>query len=604
MCGIAGIVGNLGLADSELAVAMSAVLVHRGPDEAMQFANERCALAVRRLAIQDVTDGHQPAFSEDRSVVAVLNGEIYNFEELRTRLTQRGHWLSSASDTETIPHLYEEYGDDFPIHLEGMFSIAVWDDRRSRLVVVRDRIGKKPLFYTVVGGQFRFASEIKAFFADRALRREPDPEALHHFLVLQYVPSPWTAFRGIYPVEPGTRLVVENGRITSGSYWSLTPRPDPAITLAEAAEMSRCGMRRAVGKRMRADVPLGAFLSGGIDSACVVATMAEVSADPVRTFTVGFEAEPQDERGLARKTARALGTDHAEFLVRADVAGLLPVLAWHYDQPMADHAAIPYFAAAREVCGEITVALNGEGGDEAFAGYPRVRDVVARVAPGGGPDGRLAAAYADSVITFPEDLLRDLYAPPMAEATANVSTARFLREQFPPAGDAVSRVLAADYAGRLPGCQLPKVDITTMAASLEARSPMLDHEFIEMAANLPACVKIGPRGAKLALREAFRGVVPDEVLDGVKRGFDMPLESWFRHELRTAMWSLLDSPGSSIRRYFRADGVRTLLHQHESGAMNHSLRILILLSLELWLRTYIDQPPPLSPPTEVRVGDL
>jgi asparagine synthase (glutamine-hydrolysing) len=599
MCGIVGMVGYQRQPDPDLTAAMADVLRHRGPDESGSFSAAHCTMAVRRLAIQDVTFGHQPAFSESRSVVAVLNGEIYNFPELRSDLLRRGHRLASRSDTEVIPHLYEDFGDDFVHHLDGMFAVALWDETGDRLVLVRDRLGKKPLYYSMMCGGFRFASEIKALFADPSLPREPDLAALHHYLVLQYVPGPRTAFQGIMSVEPGERLVVENGRIRTDRYWRLEPRPDHRIRLDEAAHLVREGLRQAVAKRLRSDVPVGAFLSGGVDSACVVATMSELLSEPVRTFTIGFEEDARDERVLARATAQALGTEHSEHVVHASVAGILPLLAWHHDEPLADDAIVPYYVLAKETRRAVTVALSGEGGDEAFAGYPRMWQVANGT---GVPD--LATAYADSVRTFPEEMLRGMYTPYMADATAGISTKAMLRAAFPDSGDALSRVLHADYMGRLPGCQLPKVDITTMAASLEARSPMLDHQFVEMASNLPSTVKFGSGGAKLALRQAFRTIVPGQVLDGHKRGFNLPLETWFRRELRPAAWSLLDSPESSIRTLLAPDAIRTLLRAHEGGAADHGLRILSLVCLELWLRTYIDRPPQLEPPAEVHISDL
>lgn len=578
---------------------MADVLVHRGPDEEGHFADERCALSIRRLAVQDVADGHQPVRNEDRSVVAVLNGEIYNFRELRTDLGRRGHRFGSRSDAEVIPHLYEEHGLDFVRHLDGMFAIALWDKDNRRLALFRDRLGKKPLFYTTVGCLFRFASEIKAFFADRNVPRQPDLAALHHYLVLQYVPGPRTAFVGIHSVGPGERLVVEAGRVRVDRYWALVPRQDDDITPAQAAELTRQGLRDAVHRRMGADVPVGALLSGGVDSACVVATMAELSHDPVHTFTIGFDETERDERELARATARALGTEHSEHVVRADVAGLLPVLAWHCDQPLADDALLPYFVVARQMRQDVTVALSGEGGDEAFAGYPRMREVA-----GTGLPDSLARTYARSMQTFPEDELRDLYTPRMRAATRHVSTTALLVDEFPDTGDPLTRVLHADYVGRLPGCQLTKVDVTTMAASLEARSPMLDHRFVELSASFPAAVKIGVGGTKLPLRDAFRGIVPDAVLDAPKRGFNLPLRSWFQRELRDVGWSLLTGPTSSTSRFLRREAVCGLLVEHERGDVDHGLRIYSLVCLELWLRTYVDRPPPLSAPAGVRLTDL
>lgn len=615
MCGIVGLLDHRVPPERELLAAMMRSLRHRGPDGAGQHLDGRCALGARRLAVQDVRFGRQPAFSEDRSVVAVHNGEIYNFVELADELRRRGHRLASRCDTEVIPHLYEEYGDDFVDHIDGMFAIAVWDAGARRLLLVRDRIGKKPLFYTQVGGRFRFASEIKALLADPAVPREPDLASLHHFLVLQYVPGPATAFRGIASVPPGCRLVVEDGRVRTERYWSLRPRPDPSGSLDEAAERVREALRHAVARRMRSDVPVGAFLSGGVDSACVVATMAELSDRPVRTFTIGFDDPEYDERALARATAQAFDTDHSEHVVRADVAGILPTLAWHYDQPLADDAIVPYYVLARRTRAAVTVALSGEGGDEAFAGYPRMREVAdgggsgadagaAGLGTASGNGAGLAARYAGSVLTFPEPLLRGLYTADMAAATADVSTVAMLEETFPPDGDPLQRVLRADYEGRLRDCQLAKVDVTTMAVSLEARSPMLDHRFVELAVGMPAATKVGAGGTKLALRRAFRGVVPDEVLDGRKRGFNLPLESWFRRELRPVARSLLDGSRSSLRTLLDPAKVRRLLDEHAAGVHDHGLRILNLVFLELWLRTYIDRPPSAEPPAEVTLADL
>jgi asparagine synthase (glutamine-hydrolysing) len=608
MCGIAGLVSWRERPDEELAVSMAEVLAHRGPDAAGRFGDARCALGVRRLAVQDVAHGHQPVYSEDRSVVAVFNGEIYNFRELRARLERGGHRLASRSDSEVIPHLYEEHGDRFVHELDGMFAIALWDSKNERLVLVRDRIGKKPLYYCRFGDCFRFASEIKAFFADRSVPREPDLQALHHYLVLQYVPAPQTAFVGISSLRPGEILVVDEHGTHAERYWRLEAAPDPSIDLDDAAALVRDALREAVARRMIADVPVGAFLSGGADSASVVATMAELSTDPVPTFTIVFDEHERDERVLAAVTARAFGTEHTEHLVRSDAAGLLPVLAWHYDQPLGDDTIVPYYALAREARRDVTVALGGEGGDEAFAGYSRFYEVLelerTEARQPGGESG-LAGAYAASVEIFPEMLARSMYTPQMAEATRDVSSLALVRDVVPDSGDPLTRMLLADYAERMPGSQMPLVDITTMAVSLEARSPMLDHHFVTAAATLPAEVKVGPAGEnKVVLRKAFRGIVPDEVLDAPKRPFLLPLERWFRSDLAPFARGLLTANSPVIRELVRPRAIAAMLDAHESGTADHSLAIMNLVCLELWLRTYVAHAPPLAPPSEVDVRDV
>ncbi|HUP68180.1 MAG TPA: asparagine synthase (glutamine-hydrolyzing) [Acidimicrobiales bacterium] len=634
MCGIAGIVEFGRGVDPDMAVAMAEVLRHRGPDEGGLYAGPVCALSVRRLAVQDVLHGHQPAYSEDGRVAVILNGEIYNFAALRAEVEAKGHRVASGSDTDVLPHLYEEYGDAVLHRLRGMFAIAVWDEPRRRLLIARDRLGKKPLYYLHHGSSFRFASEIKAFFADRSVPREPDFEAIHHFLCLQYVPAPWTAFVGVRALPPGHQLCLDDDGEVLKQWWRLARPPALNVDRREAAALVGAMAREAVGLRMVADVPVGAFLSGGTDSACVVAAMAEQASGPVRTFTIGFHEGERDERALASTTARALGTDHTEIVVEPDVAGLLPLVTWHHDQPFADNSSLPTLLLAQETRRHVTVALNGDGGDEAFAGYPRVqrlgRDAKAGVAavlrmgaraipPSLNPANPLALArlmalarsgwspeaYEAGVEIFPEPFLLRAYTPAMRAAIKGQPTRRLLHGALGDDGvDPVWRGQAADYATYLPGALLAKVDVATMAASLEARSPLLDHELVELAASLPTARKVGPGGAKLALRDAFRGIVPDAVLDGPKRGFGIPLDRWFRTTLHPLATAMLAPPGAAVRNVLRGEVIDDLLGSHANGRSRHGTRIFALVALEMWFRTFIESPPPLVAPTGVSLSDL
>jgi len=542
--------------------------------------------------------------------------------------------MASASDTEVLPHLYEEFGDDFLHRLRGMFAIALWDAASRRLVLARDRLGKKPLYYLRHRESLRFASEIKAMFADRSVPREVDYQALHHYLCLQYVPAPWTAFAGIRALEPGQRLIVTESGERVEQWWALE-RPAPrSIDRREAGELVRHGLREAVRLRMISDVPVGAFLSGGIDSACVVATMAELADRPVRTFTIGFPEDDYDERVLARETAQRFATDHTEIVVEPDVAGLLPLLAWHYDQPFADHSSIPTYVVARETRRHVTVALNGDGGDEAFAGYERIQQLsrlrqgrdrsivsalVERVPVRVGPmrlvsrlgrgftraTGSLPLNYARAAEIFPERVLRAMYTPEMADGVSTTSTSALLAGLLGHAGDErLWRVQLADYRSYLPGALLPKVDVATMAVSLEARSPFLDSDFVELAASLPSSLKLDADGAKVALRDAFSSTVPHNVLAGAKRGFGVPLDRWFREELAAMTRGLLLGEQAALGRFIRHECTDRLLEAHESGRENHGVRIFSLLCLELWLRTFVTSTPPLTPPVEMQLSDL
>ena len=585
---------------------MRAAIAHRGPDEGSTDAYGRCVLGHQRLKVIDLETGYQPVANESGDVVAVFNGEIYNFAALREEL--HGHELRGTGDTPVLPHLYEESGAEFVRRLHGMFALALWDAGRERLVLARDRLGKKPLLYTrLTDGTFAFASELKALLRLPAVSREIDLDAVDAYLALQYVPGDRTALHGIRKVPPGHVLVVEGESERLERYWEPAPA-EPSASEEEWLERVRAAVGDAVRKRLVADVPLGALLSGGIDSSIVVALMAQASTKPVRTFTVGFADERYDERAYARTVAERYGTVHEELEIVEDVAGALPRLAAAYDEPLGDEAAFPTFLIAEQARRHVTVALAGDGGDEAFAGYERyIAHGLAQRVPGlaartGSTALRLAPSarreprsalyraarfldvaatpardrYARLMEVFPLALRRELWLDPRQAAALRLE----------PRGPGIAGLQLIDMATYLPGDLLLKADIASMAHSLELRSPFLDHEVVELGLALPDRLKTHGREGKVALRRAFADQLPPQVAERGKTGFGVPLGRWFRGDLRELARGVL----ASDRSWFRAETVTRLLDEHESGRADHGHRLWCLLMLELWVREHVEAP--------------
>jgi asparagine synthase (glutamine-hydrolysing) len=606
VCGIAGLYSPEGAANPELVDAMRAAIVHRGPDEGSTDVFGRCVLGHQRLRVIDLETGFQPVTNETGDVVAVFNGEAYNFRTLREEL--RGHEVRGTGDTPVLPHLYEESGPRFVERLHGMFALALWDATRERLVLARDRLGKKPLLWTrLPDGTLAFASELKALLRVPEVAREVDLDAIDAYLALQYVPGDRTALRGIRKLLPGHVLVAEGRAERIERYWQPHPAPSSSDE-SEWLERVRTGVGDAVRKRLVADVPLGALLSGGIDSSIVVALMAQSSPQPVRTFTVGFSDARYDERTYARAVATRYGTVHEELSIEENVAATLPRLAAAYDEPLGDEAAFPTFLIAEQARRHVTVALAGDGGDEAFAGYERyvahglARRVPRSAAQAGAAALRLLPAarreprstlfrtarfldvaaatsherYARLMEVFPLELRRSLWAEP--------SRARPL--QLEPEGDGIAALQQLDLETYLPGDLLLKADIASMAHSLELRSPFLDHEVIELGLALPESLKLRGRTGKVALRRAFASDLPQEVADRGKSGFGVPLGRWFRSDLRETAREVL----ATDRGWFRPDAVGRLLDEHESGSADHGHRLWCLLMLELWVREHVEAP--------------
>jgi asparagine synthase (glutamine-hydrolysing) len=608
VCGICGLLGPSGQPDPALVERMNAALVHRGPDEGSVDAFGRCILGHRRLQVIDLATGSQPVANETGDVVAVFNGELYNFRQLRAELA--GHEVRGTGDTPVIPHLYEESGPAFVSRLEGMFAVAIWDASHDRLVLARDRVGKKPLLWTLLpDGTLAFASELKALLRLPGVSRELDPAALDAYLALQYVPA-GTALRGIHKLPPGHLLVAEGDAVRVEQYWSLEPRAED-LRDEEWLDRVRETVGAAVRRRLVADVPLGVLLSGGIDSSIVVAEMARAGGR-LRTFTVGFGDDRYDERAYARSVVERYGTEHEEIVVDPDATELLPRLARTFDEPLGDEAALPQFVVSELARRHVTVALTGDGGDEAFAGYERYAAVglADRVAlPGAGAVARVlrragrsdpraranragrllevaalppAARYGRLVEVFPAALRTELWEP------AFVAESVPAWELLGPVGDGISALQGLDIRTYLPGDLLLKADLASMAHSLEVRSPLLDHAVLELGVSLPDRLKVDGRRGKVALRRAFADVLPPLIASRGKTGFGVPIARWFREDLRTLSGDVLLGDTARARGLFRPGAVAGLLHEHVSGRADHAHRLWCLLMLELWQREHID----------------
>ncbi len=626
MCGIVGIVrSDKSDVDEALLARMCAAIRHRGPDDDGFYLNGAVGLGMRRLAIIDLKSGKQPIHNQDRTAWIVYNGEIYNYRELRDQLEKLGHTFYTNSDTEAIIHAYDQYGADCPKYLRGMFAFAIWDERTEELFLARDRVGKKPLLYAEVNGQFVFGSEFSALLLHPDISKEVDAEALHHYLSFMCVPAPLTAYRSIRKLEPGHSLRWRKGEIKIQRYWQPDFSKKVDYSEEEAGERAIEILRDAVKVRLMSEVPLGAFLSGGIDSSAVVALMSEESSTPVKTFSIGFEEQDFSELHHARRVAEHVGADHHEFIVRPDALEVLPILVEHYGEPYADSSAIPTYYVARETRRHVTVALNGDGGDESFAGYERyaamrlaeryhripaiLRDRVMRQAIDLMPSsetkrGRVrdlkrfiqAASlpkverYLRWVSVFDTQGKQDLYSDEFQRETQNVSTANTLNPWFARANGSgiVDAALLTDIMTYLPNDLLVKVDIATMANSLEARSPFLDHHVMEFAASLPEKFKLRGLTSKYLLKRILKKLLPAENLDRRKMGFGVPIGPWLRTTLQPFLRETLLNEAALRRGLFKPEAVKQLVELHTRGERDHSHQLWTLLMLELWFQRFID----------------
>jgi asparagine synthase (glutamine-hydrolysing) len=630
MCGIAGFIDYWDEHRSSDRVArgcllkdMCDIIRHRGPDDDGFLVKEGVALGMRRLSIIDLVGGHQPISGEDGSVTIVFNGEIYNFQELRPELEKRGHTFKTHSDTEAIVHAYEEYGPACVKHLRGMFALAIWDDKRREVYIARDRVGKKPLYYTITPGKtLVFGSEIKSLLEHPEVQREISLEALDAYFTLGYVPDPLTIFRDIHKLPPGHYLTFSNGRLDVQQYWDFVFETGESRRSEDYLEELRELLNESVRLRLISDVPLGAFLSGGIDSSTVVALMAQHMNQPVKTFSIGFHEDSYNELKYARLTAQKLGTDHHEFFVTPQICEVIDELVWHFDEPFADPSAIPTFMVSKLARDHVTVALSGDGGDELFAGYTHYVVQESRRAFSAVPKALRAGVmrplsyrlphgawgrnflhnisldpidrYLDSLSYFTALSKKSLYTADFLNALGTTDrVARSFREYagHVKTNEPLDQLLYIDGHTYLPGDILTKVDRMSMATSLEVRVPLLDHKLIDFVTRVPASLKLAGTETKHLLKRVARDLIPAEILDRPKQGFGIPLEQWINEQLRDQIRETLREPRTRQRGYVNSAYVDLLLDEHHKGRRDHSFPLWSLLILELWHRQYIDDSP-------------
>lgn len=620
MCGIAGVTGP---PDERVITAMTRTMIHRGPDDEGFYIDEEIALGVRRLSIIDVAGGHQPITNEDGGLVVVMNGEIYNYRELKRRLELRGHRFRSGSDTEVLPHLYEEYGDQAVHLLRGMFTFALWDKPRRRLLIARDRLGIKPCFYAYANGNLVFASEAKALLCHPEVRPEVDFEALDLYLTFGYVPGPESLFRGVKKLPPGHLLIHENGRSRLQQYWApVIADAEPETRMADAGEEFRHQFDEAVRLHLVSDVPVGVLLSGGLDSSAVVSAMTRAQSAPVSTFTVGFDSPDMvDERRDARLVADHFATDHHEVVVATDVAALLPKLVWHLDEPVADAAALPTFLICQHARKTVPVVLTGEGSDEILAGYPRYSwfrtatqlqrfvpssirghaQTLAQYAPVGHryrkavsdllADGDEVGRHLSWIGSVDPVLKNQVLTPELRAAFGDAPRSKVsahLGNGKAKDGDLLNRLLKLDMQTWLVDDVLAKMDRMSMAASVEARVPFLDHRLVDFATGLPSALKIRGREGKQVLRHAMGNVLPPAPLVRRKQAFNAPINHWLRHPLREMVGDTLLTSRARQRGWLDAQRVQGIVDGHAAGDDRYGRPLWSLLCLELWARTFLD----------------
>ena len=628
MCGIAGIADISGApVDPALLQAMTRVQAHRGPDGEGFVHRGAAGLGHRRLAIIDLATGDQPMANDDGSVWIAFNGEIYNYREIRTDLQARGLRFRTTSDTEAILRAYEADGPACVHRLRGMFAFAILDERARRVFLARDRAGIKPLVYAWDGRRLLFASELKGILEDPSVSRDLDLDALGDYFTHHYIPAPRTIFRAIRKLPPASTLMLslDGGDPVVSRYWRLRFAPDDAVAEQEWIQRLRAHLADAVESHMVSDVPIGAFLSGGMDSSTVAALLARASSRPIRTFSIGFDEADFDELGFARQLAARYGTDHYEMVVKPNALDVLPRLAWQLDEPFADSSTVPTYYVSKITREHVTVALSGDGGDESFAGYrryaraqalhermdggllagarPALR-LLSRLMPAGargqGYAGLLGAGPIDRyfrLITYQRrETLRRLLADDLAavaDAATDPSGFRRLADDSG-AGDYVSALQYIDVETYLPDDILTKVDRASMLVSLESRVPLLDHKFMEFVATIPLSLKLRHGAGKYILKQAMADLLPPDILSRRKMGFGVPLASWFRHELRDMTRDLLLSPRARQRGLVRPAAVEELLRIHDEGR-DCSPRLWALVSLELWCREWLDRQPARTP---------
>jgi asparagine synthase (glutamine-hydrolysing) len=625
MCGISGIITReLNRIEPTILQQMCQTLTHRGPDDEGYYIDAGIGLAMRRLSVIDLTTGQQPISNETGSVWLIFNGEIYNYCQLRADLLQRGHVFETKSDSEVIVHAYETYGDRFLDYLNGMFAIAIWDTDRHRLLLARDRLGIKPLYYWATNNQIIFGSELKALLAHPEVPRQIDPTALDHLLTLEYIPSPRTIIKGISKLQPGHYLVWQDGRYQITPYWHIPADFNAPRKETDYIEQLEELIDDAVRLQLVSDVPIGAFLSGGIDSSTIVAAMDQATSEKVRTFSIGFEDDTYNELPYARQVAAHFGTIHEEAVLNPDIVDMAEKLIGHLDEPLADFSIFPTYLVSQLARQQVTVALSGDGGDELFGGYDTyiaqkfdrlygrlptsmrhqlLPNLFNRLPPQPAKKGLINKAkrfieggmlpaqlqHTRWMIFLNEAEKNDLYRPGLRECVNGDSAAMLLRHfQETTSRDWLAQQQYVDIKTYLADNILTKVDRMSMAVSLETRVPLLDHRIVEFALNLPPHLKIHRGQTKVILRRAMAGRLPKAILNKPKQGFSIPLKHWLRGSLRPMMIDLLTPDRIRKREYFDPRTVQRWVTEHLEGQANHSHHLWPLMIFELWQQQTLD----------------
>ena len=619
MCGICGRINRLA-GDSKLLGRqvghMMRLMEHRGPDHGDSWNDPVAALGYRRLSVIDLASGNQPVVSQDGRKILVFNGEIYNFLEIKKQFGTDLQFLTN-SDTEVVLRLYEKFRHDCLRYLRGMFAFAIWDLDKRELFFARDRVGKKPLFYSIQNGNFIFASELRSLLVHDDFEFQINPAAIHHYLSLQYIPSPETIFKTVYKLPPAHYGIVRDGRVQIQRYWQLDYTPQP-WTERDALNRFEELLREAVTLRLISDVPLGALLSGGLDSTTIVSAMADAAGERVKTFTISFEEEEFNEAHHARAVADLFQTDHHELTVQPDHTSIIPKLVWHYSEPYADPSAIPFYYLSCMSREFVTVALSGDGGDELFGGYHRyLFQEPSKTVPGGASVLARAAQkipmnlrffwrvrrwldenlldlpsiYFQKICFFNEPEKRHLFTPAFHGSTHGLNSIDWLNGRLKPFQDLSfpQKLMALDTETYLPDDLLVKADVASMACSLEVRSPFLDQELMQFAASLPPEFKIRDGHTKYLLRSYLKGRIPQHLIDRPKMGFGVPLKRWFQKELRPMTEDVLLSSRATERGLFRKNAVEKIISRHASGLFDHSYQLYALLILEWWHVLFVDQ---------------
>lgn len=613
MCGICGIYNfSRGSRVPEKTIKnMCEVMKHRGPDEDGFYFNDNIALGMRRLKIIDLFTGSQPIYNENKSIVTVFNGEIYNFQELRDALVKNNHYFYTNSDTEVIVHLYEDFGEEFVNYLNGMFAIALWDNREKTLFLYRDRMGEKPLHYLINKEGIIFASEIKSILCNSRYQKEIDLEALYHYFTYYYIPAPFTIYKNIKKLLPGHYLkCIDTGEVVIQKYWDFRHQPDHNKSEDYFVEGLRELLIKSIKMRLVSDVPLGAFLSGGIDSSTIVAFMSSLVDEPIKTFSIGFGEKEYNELNYARVIARKFKTDHHEFIVEPSAVDLIDKLIWHFDEPFNDSSAIPTFLLSEITRKYVTVALSGDGGDELFAGYdsyrammkrrklkyiPKwVRKIISHQIGDRLPEYTYGKRYLQSLCAddiefffYGTDRKKNLFSNDYLKIVNKFSSYNVIKDYILNNNtEYLSRFMYIDSKLYLPDDILVKVDRMSMANSLETRIPFLDHNLIEFVAQIPEKYKMKGSISKYILKKTMENILPNNILNRNKQGFVIPLDVWFKNELKEMVEDIFSNKLLNETGFFNTDYILKIFNDHMMGRYNHRRFLWSILLFQLWYKNH------------------